>query len=109
MQCQMVGGMWMISCRGGSSHGLFQGIILRFALRDWGKPQKISARTADLQAKIQNWDLPNMKQESWLLSCDVKNWNQKAVLIFTYRNGNKLYSNILLVFCHGWKLVRTFK
>jgi hypothetical protein len=41
-------------------------------MRDWGKPQKISTRTAGLQAKIWTWDLQNMKQEFGQTQSDVR-------------------------------------
>jgi hypothetical protein len=46
--------------------------ILEFIWRDWGKPRETSVRVACLPSGIWTQDLPNTKQKSCPLDCDVR-------------------------------------
>jgi hypothetical protein len=43
---------------GGNSHDLFGGTSLSFALKELGKPRRISAMVADLRVEIRSWAIP---------------------------------------------------
>jgi hypothetical protein len=62
----------------GSSCCLFQGIIMVFAWRYWGKPQETSVRIFIVLAKIWTGNLPNARWKHYCLSQLIHKLNDVA-------------------------------
>jgi hypothetical protein len=81
----------------GSGRGLMKGTISAFDWKDWGNPRKLSVGIADLRAEVWTRDLPNMKQECYLLYRDVRcnahfNAVKHSVMIWIIRiSNNKIW------------------
>jgi hypothetical protein len=76
--------MWFLNYGKVNCLGLFQGTILSFAWKDWGKEQNTSVTTTGTPAYNQTWHLPSTSQMVYHCVNLLSNYTQTDITIEKY-------------------------